>query len=123
MKTSKPLERQNRRQGRVVSGGSRERSTIHAIQINYADQDAEFLGKQTGTYHQYKILISDDGKSWKTLVDKSNNKTDVPHDYIEPLPTRYRKIPENGKHPYANLLTCPERLQGIRKGSGNQPTG
>ncbi len=32
-------------------------STVYAIQVNYADQDAEFLGKSSGVYHQYKILI------------------------------------------------------------------
>ncbi|MGV3539434.1 MAG: family 43 glycosylhydrolase, partial [Rufibacter sp.] len=54
-------------------------STVRAIQLNYADQDAEFLGKQTNTYHQYKIHHSTDGKTWRVLVDKSKNKTDVPH--------------------------------------------
>jgi xylan 1,4-beta-xylosidase len=58
-------------------------STVHAIQINYADQDAEFLGKQTDIYHQYELYHSTDGKKWELLVDKSKNKTDVPHDYIE----------------------------------------
>jgi hypothetical protein len=37
--------------------------TVRAIQINYADQDAEFLGKQRGIYHQYilssSLLFSD----------------------------------------------------------------
>ena len=70
-------------------------STVRAIQINYADQDATFLGKQQGIYHQYKIYQSADGKNWKILIDKSNNKTDVPHDYIE-LPsaaqTRFLKL-------------------------------
>ena len=98
-----------------------ERSTIHAIQINYADQDAEFLGKQTGTYHQYKILISDDGKSWKTLVDKSNNKTDVPHDYIElgqPATGRFLKM-ENIHMPTGQFALSGFRVFG--KGSGNRP--
>jgi len=70
-------------------------ATVNAIQINYADQDAEFIGKQTGIYHQYKILSSTDGKKWTTLVDKSKNKTDVPHDYIEleqPVKTRFIKM-------------------------------
>jgi len=70
-------------------------STLHAIQINYADQDAEFLGKSMGVYHQYKILESSDGKKWKLLVDKSRNITDVPHDYIElatPVKTRYLRL-------------------------------
>lgn len=56
-------------------------STIHAIQINYADQDVDqsFLGKSAGVFHQYKLLYSTDGKSWNILADKSQNKTDVPH--------------------------------------------
>ena len=69
--------------------------TVNAIQINYADQDAEFLGKSSGVCHQYKILSSADGKKWNLLVDKSLNKTDVPHDYIElakPVKARYLKL-------------------------------
>lgn len=49
-------------------------STVNAIQINYADQDAEFLGKTLNKMHQYKIYASNDGKSWKTIVDKSKTK-------------------------------------------------
>lgn len=70
-------------------------STVRAIQINYADQDAEFLGKQQGTYHQYRLWYSADGKKWKILKDKSTNKTDVPHDYIElekPVMARFIKL-------------------------------
>ncbi len=58
-------------------------SEVRAIQINYADQDAEFMGKTRGKFHQYLVKASLDGKNWKTIVDKSKNKKDVPHDYIE----------------------------------------
>jgi len=70
-------------------------STVRAVQINYADQDAEFLGKQQGIYHQYRLMYSVDGKSWKMLADKSKNKTDVPHDYLEldqPVKARFIKL-------------------------------
>jgi hypothetical protein len=72
-------------------------STVHAIQVNYADQDVDssFLGKIPGIYHQYQIFSSLDGRSWKLMVDKSQNKTDVPHDYIElakPVEARYLKL-------------------------------
>jgi xylan 1,4-beta-xylosidase len=70
-------------------------STVRAIQINYADQDAEFLGKSEGVFHRYKIFESKDGKKWNLLVDKSQNKLDIPHDYIElpePVLTRYIKL-------------------------------
>src|SRR5262249_44652256 len=60
-------------------------STVNAIQINYADQDVDddHLGKINGQYHQYKLYYSADGKKWNTLIDKSSNKTDVPHEYVE----------------------------------------
>ncbi len=70
-------------------------ATVHAIQLNYADQNATFLGKQQGIYHQYQLMYSLDGKKWQILVDKSRNKTDVPHDYIElerPVTARYIKM-------------------------------
>ncbi|NOU46776.1 MAG: family 43 glycosylhydrolase [Bacteroidales bacterium] len=70
-------------------------STVRAIQINYADQDAEFKGKSLGVSHQYKIFESKDGKKWNLLVDKSQNETDVPHDYVEldqAVETRYLKL-------------------------------
>jgi hypothetical protein len=70
-------------------------SEVRAIQINYADQDAGFLGKQEGLYHQYILYYSDNGKSWNKLVDKSKNTKDVPHDYIElekPIKARYVKL-------------------------------
>ena len=70
-------------------------STVNAIQINYADQDAEFLGKQTNIFHQYRVLCSADGKKWQTLVDKTHNTTDIPHDYVElptPAKTRYLRL-------------------------------
>lgn len=68
---------------------------VHAIQINFADQDADILGKRTDLYHQYRLLHSTDGKRWEVLADKSTNQTDVPHDYIElskPVTTRYLKL-------------------------------
>jgi hypothetical protein len=72
-------------------------STVRALQINYADQDVDssFLGKMQGIYHQYQIFSSLDGRTWRLLVDKSKNKTDVPHDYIElkkPVEARYLKM-------------------------------
>lgn len=97
-------------------------ATVNAIQINYADQDAEFIGKQIGIYHQYKILSSTDGKNWTTLVDKSQNKTDVPHDYIElkkPVKTRYIKMVN------IHMPTGKFAISGLRvfgNGNGEKPS-
>ncbi len=96
-------------------------STVHAIQVNYADQDATFLGKQPGLFHQYKILHSIDGKKWSTLVDKSKNNTDVPHDYIElekPVTTRFLKM-ENIHMPSGKFALSGFRVFG--KGAGAAP--
>ena len=96
-------------------------STVRAIQINYADQDAEFLGKSKGVYHQYKLYGSLDGKNWKILADKSRNKTDVPHDYLElpaPVKTRFIKL-ENGHMPTGKFAISGLRIFG--SGSGAKP--
>ena len=98
-----------------------EVSTINAIQINYADQDAEFRGKTQGKMHQYKIYASNDGKNWKVAVDKSNNNTDVPHDYIElekPVKARFLKM-ENLKMPTGKFALSGFRVFG--KGAGQKP--
>ncbi|MBV2224564.1 MAG: discoidin domain-containing protein [Cloacibacterium sp.] len=98
-----------------------EKSLVKAIQINFADQDAEFLGKTLGKSHQYKIYASDDEKSWKLVVDKSNNTKDVPHDYIEiekPFTARYLKI-QNIKMPTGKFAISGLRVFG--NGSGEKP--
>ncbi|CAD5264167.1 MULTISPECIES: family 43 glycosylhydrolase [unclassified Imperialibacter] len=96
-----------------------EVSQVNAIQINYADQDADFLGKPTGFYHQYIIYVSDDGEKWKVAINKAQNKTDVPHDYIEfsePIKARYLKM-EN-----IHMPTGKFALSGFRVfGKQNKP--
>jgi xylan 1,4-beta-xylosidase len=98
--------------------------TVRAVQLNYADQDVNpaFLGRQPGLYHQYKLYHSLDGKTWQLLVDKSKNKTDVPHDYLElktPLRTRYLKL-ENVHMPTGKFALSGLRVFG--QGSGAKPT-
>jgi xylan 1,4-beta-xylosidase len=96
-------------------------STVYAIQVNYADQDAEFLGKSLGVYHQYKIFESPDGKKWNLLVDKSKNESDVPHDYIElekPVQTRFLKL-VNIHMPTGKFAISGFRVFGL--GPGEKP--
>ena len=96
-------------------------STINAVQINYADQDVEFLGKQTTIYHQYKLYYSLDGKQWQILKDKSKNNTDIPHEYIElekPVQARYIKL-ENIHMPTGKFAISGLRVFG--NGNGAKP--
>ncbi|MGE9310979.1 family 43 glycosylhydrolase [Niabella sp. CJ426] len=96
-------------------------STVNAIQINYADQDVadDRLGKFTNQYHQYKLYYSLDGKKWLPLVDKSFNKTDIPHEYVQlnqPVQARFIKL-EN-----VHMPTGKFALSGFRIfGNGNGP--
>ncbi|HOW25804.1 MAG TPA: family 43 glycosylhydrolase [Bacteroidales bacterium] len=107
--------------GEWIQSDLGELSTVYAIQVNYADQDAEFLGKSSGVYHQYVIYESTDGKNWKVLVNKDRNRADVPHDYIElkkPKETRYLKL-VNIHMPTGKFAISGFRIFG--HGSGKKP--
>lgn len=98
-------------------------STVNAVQINYADQDVadDRLGKRTDQYHQYRLLASTDGRKWTIIADKSANKTDVPHDYVElaqPVQTRYIKL-ENIHMPTGKFAISGLRVFG--NGNGEKP--
>lgn len=98
-------------------------STVNAVQINYADQDVDTnrLGKIQGQFHQYRLRYSVDGKKWNTLVDKSKNQKDVPHDYIElekPVQARYIRL-ENVHMPTGKFAISGLRVFG--NGNGSKP--
>ena len=98
-------------------------STVNAVQVNYADQDATILGKDNSIYHQYKLWYSIDGKKWTLLVDKSANKTDVPHDYNElpkPVEARYIKL-ENVHMAAGKFAISGLRVFGLGHGAKPEP--
>lgn len=98
-------------------------STVHAVQINYADQDAVFLGKTTDQFHRYMLYYSVDGKKWEVMTDKSRNLSDVPHDYIElstPIEARYIRL-ENIHVPFGKFAISGLRVFGKGKGGGPDP--
>jgi xylan 1,4-beta-xylosidase len=99
-----------------------EIATVNAIQINYADQDVELMGKpEKSLGHQYILYGSNDGKNWKIIADKSKNSQDVPHDYIElAQPVKYRFI----KMQNLGMPTGTFALSGFRvfgSGAGEKP--
>ena len=68
---------------------------IDAVQVNFAEHEATALAGATDLYHQYRLESSLDGKSWDMLADRSANRKDVPHDYIQlptPVNARYVRI-------------------------------
>jgi len=97
-------------------------SEVRAVQINFADQDAEFLGKSSGVFHQYILRYSTDGIKWTVLADKSKNRADVPHDYIEldkPVTAKFIRL-ENIKMPTGKFAVSGLRVFG--KGPGARPS-
>lgn len=69
--------------------------TVNAIQINYAENGTAIMGRMPDVYYQYLLEYSSDKKTWKTLADKTTNKTDIPHDYVEltkPAKARYIRL-------------------------------
>lgn len=98
-------------------------STVRAVQINYADQDVEYIGKIAGIRHRYRLLGSLDGKAWSLLADKSRNEADVPHDYIElakPVEARFVRI-ENLEVPQGKFALSGLRVFGNGHGSPPPP--
>jgi xylan 1,4-beta-xylosidase len=81
--------------GEWISMDLQKECTVNAIQINYAENETKISGRQPNIYYQYLLEYSTDGKTWKTLTDKTQSKTDVPHDYIElakPVKAHYIKL-------------------------------
>jgi len=96
---------------------------IRAIQLNYADHHAGLFGKQTDLYHQYSILGSPDGVNWKVILDKRENRSDVPHDYTElPEPVTARFVRVVNRHvPGGSFAISGFRVFGITEGPAPGP--
>jgi len=101
----------------------RKPCTINAVQINYAENQTKLLGRSPGIYYQYLVEYSSDNKTWKVLADKRQNKTDVPHDYIElqkPVKARYIRM-TNYRVPDGTFALAGLRVFGNAGGKAPSP--
>ncbi len=108
--------------GEWISMDLQNECTVNAIQINYAENGTKIMGRQPGINYQYLLEYSADGKTWKTLADKTQNQTDVPHDYMElakPVKARYIKL-TNYKVPSGTFALAGLRVFG--NGGGKTPS-
>jgi len=108
--------------GEWISMDLQKECTVNAIQINYAENDTKIFGRNPDIYYQYLLEYSTDNKTWKTLADKTQGKTDVPHDYIElktPVKARYLKL-TNYKVPSGTFALAGLRVFG--NGGGKVPS-
>jgi len=93
-------------------------SAVHAIQVNFADNESTLKPGSREIFYRYKILASHDGKSWDVIADKSNNAADACHDYIQlekPVKARFVKI-ENVSVPDGLFSLYDFRIFGTREG-------
>jgi len=107
--------------GEWISIDLQKECAINAIQINYAENQTQLHGRDPKIFYQYLLEYSDDNKTWKLLEDKTLNKTDVPHDYIEltvPIKARYIRL-TNYHVPDGTFALAGLRIFG--NGQGNSP--
>ena len=107
--------------GEWISMDLQKECTVNAVQVNYAENGTKLFGRNPEIYYQYLLEYSSDNKTWKTLADKTQSKTDVPHDYIElttPIKTRYIKL-TNVRMPDGTFALAGLRIFG--NGGGQAP--
>jgi xylan 1,4-beta-xylosidase len=112
---------QSGKKGEWISIDLQKKSTINAVQINYAENETHLRGRNPDIYHQYLLEYSDDNKTWKILTDKTQNKADVPHDYIQlaiPIQARYVRL-TNYHVPDGTFALAGLRIFG--NGQGKKP--
>ncbi|MBO5797161.1 MAG: discoidin domain-containing protein, partial [Clostridia bacterium] len=103
---------------------------VNAIQINFADQDADvFTGRDHTFCYNYLVEFSGDGNTWYTLVDHTGvtaeafQAKDTSHDYYElasAIGARYIRVTNKGAIPANGKFA----LSGIRvfgHGGGEAP--
>jgi xylan 1,4-beta-xylosidase len=112
--------------GEWISVELDDKVIVNAIQINFADNDANLQQDAKNLQYCYRILASNDQKKWEVIVDKSNNTIDACHDYIEfdkPVKAKYIKV-ENVRVPDGKFSVYDFRIFGIRKGkTPDEPSG
>lgn len=96
-----------------------DKSTVNAVQVNFADNQSALKPGSSNIYYQYRILASTDGKSWNVIADKSKNTVDAAHEYIElkkPVKAKFIKI-ENVRVPEGKFSLYDLRIFGTREGN------
>jgi xylan 1,4-beta-xylosidase len=94
---------------------------VFAIQINFAEHNTEILGRQENLFHRYTIEHSEDVVDWEMLIDKSDNRNDNSHDYLqlaEKVTCRFLRI-TNIEVPDGHFAISGFRVFG--KGDGKAP--
>lgn len=94
---------------------------IYAFQLNFHDEESGIYTRTEGLRHRFTLEVSEDGKNWNSIVDRSNSYEDAPNAYItlnKPVRAKYVRY-NNVKVPGKNLALSEIRVFG--KGLGEKP--
>ena len=94
---------------------------IYAFQLNFHDQESGIYTRTEGLRHRFTLEVSEDGKNWKTIVDRSESFKDTPNAYIQlnkAVKAKYVRY-KNIEVPGNNLALSEIRVFG--KGFGKKP--
>lgn len=94
---------------------------IRAIQVNFTDYQAGLYASDSTVYTQFRLKVSEDGETWRTVADLTGERRDRPNAYVElPEPVRARYV--RYEHVYvaaAHLAISDLRVFG--NGDGGPP--
>ena len=67
---------------------------VRAVQVNYTDYKSALYATDESVYTQFKILVSSDGKSWRTVVDltkdpERRDRVNAYQELAEPTQARF----------------------------------
>ncbi|WP_430973599.1 family 43 glycosylhydrolase [Sunxiuqinia rutila] len=94
---------------------------VNAIQLNFHDHESGIYTRTEGLRHRFTIEVSENGKEWKTVVDRSKSYKDSPNAYIvlnQPQKARFIRY-KNIEVPGNNLAMSEIRVFGT--GFGKKP--
>jgi len=96
---------------------------IYAFQLNFHDHESGIYTRVEGLRHRFILEVSEDGKKWETVVDRSNSYKDSPNAYIvlnQPVKARFVQY-KNIEVPGNNLALSEIRVFGL--GLEKKPAG
>ncbi len=99
------------------------RGNIYAFQLNFHDHESGIYTRVEGLRHRFILEVSEDGKNWQTVVDRSNSYKDSPNAYIvlnQPVKARFVQY-KNIEVPGNNLALSEIRVFGL--GLEKKPAG
>lgn len=95
---------------------------IYAFQLNFHDHESGIYTRVDDLRHRFTIEVSDDGKNWQKVVDRSNSYKDAPNAYLvlsQPIKAKFVRY-NNIEVPGKNLALSEIRVFGT--GMGEKPT-